>query len=121
MMVPIALRVAARLAQESLDVEVIDPRSVSPLDEETICESVRKTRKLVVADPGWQSAGLAAEIIALVCERLGPWLAAEPARVCLPDSHAPMSAALEEAYYPDDASLTDVVRGQFRKRQRAAS
>ena len=112
-MVPIALRVASQLQSESIEVEVIDLRSVSPLDQDAICDSVSKTRRLVVADPGWQSAGVAAEVVALVCERLGAVMVANPARVCLPDSHTPMSSALEEKYYPNDESMTNTIRTLF--------
>lgn len=114
MMVPISLRVAARLAAQSINVEVIDLRTISPLDETTICDSVWKTRRLVVADPGWQSVGVSAEVIALVCEKLGGRLAANPVRICLPNSHTPMSGVLEEKYYPNEASMTDTIRRLFR-------
>ena len=114
MMVPMSLRVAAQLAAESIDVEVIDLRTISPLDESTIFDSVSKTRRLVVADPGWQSVGTSSEVIALVCEKLGSELAANPVRICLPDSHTPMSAVLEEKYYPNDVSMTNTIRTLFR-------
>lgn len=112
-MVPMAMRVAERLAAESIDVEVIDLCSVSPLDTAAILASVEKTRRLVVADPAWQSAGMAAEVIASVAERLSSTMLAPPARVCLPDSHTPMSASLEAEYYPDEEKMTAVVRGVF--------
>ncbi len=115
MMVPIALRVASQLATESIDVEVIDPRTISPLDENTICNSVSKTRRLVVADPGWQSGGVSAEIIAAVCEKLGSRLVAEPVRICLPNSHTPMSATLEEKYYPSDMCMINTIRTLLQK------
>jgi len=113
-MVPIALRVAAQLASESISVEVIDLRTVTPLDQETIYASVSRTKRLAVADPGWQSVGVAAEIIATVCENLGHTLLANPIRICLPDSHTPMSAALEEQYYPNDTFVANTIRKLFR-------
>lgn len=109
-MVPASLRVAELLAQEDISVEVIDLRTVSPLDGDTVCRSVEKTRRLAVADPGWQSVGVAAELIAQVCERTGRSLAANPVRICLPDSHTPMSVSLEEAYYPTDESIASATR-----------
>jgi len=109
-MVPMALQAAIQLADENIDVEVIDLRTVSPLDEKTLCESVRKTGRLVVADPGWHSTGVAAEIIALVGEKIEQPLKARPARICLPDSHTPTSVALEEIYYPDDEVIKNTVR-----------
>ena len=109
-MVPIAMRAAATLEKEGIDIEVVDPRTLSPLDRKTICDSVFKTRRLVVADPAWQSFGAAAEIIATVCEHLGDKLKSRPARVSLPDSHTPMSMALEPEYYPDEADLAAAIR-----------
>lgn len=113
-MVPQSLRVAERLAQESIDVEVIDLRTLSPLDEESIWNSVRKTRKLAVADSGWQFMGAAAEIIANVSVKMGNELTVNPVRITLPDSHTPMSTTLEQNYYPDDDTITDTLRSLFR-------
>ena len=110
MMVPVALRAAAALGQEGIGVEVVDPRTLSPLDIETLCASVAKTRRLMVADPGWTSFGAAAEIVARIAEEMGDTLRARPARFCLPDSHTPMSMALEEQYYAGDAALAAAIR-----------
>lgn len=109
-MVPIALRAAAILEKEGVDVEVVDPRTLTPLDRKSICESAGKTGRIVVADPAWQSFGAASEIIATVAESLGDKLKAKPVRVTLPDSHTPMSMALEPEYYPDDTDLVTAVK-----------
>ena len=108
--VPLALRAAEVLAQEGVSVEVIDPRSISPLDEKSILNSVAKTRRLVVADPGWRSCGMASEVIALVAENLGSGLKSAPIRVTFPDSHTPMSQPLESAYYPGEKQVIDALR-----------
>src|SRR5262245_24303929 len=63
-MVPFALRVAAQLAEQGVDAEVIDLRTVSPLDSDSVCASVEKTGRLAVLDPAWGSFGVAAEIVA---------------------------------------------------------
>jgi pyruvate dehydrogenase E1 component beta subunit len=110
MMVPLALRVADRLAGEGISAEVLDLRTVSPLDVDTVCRSVQRTRRLVVADPAWQSVGVAAEVIAATCAEVGDRLAARPARICLPDSHTPMSLSLEKEYYPDEDHVLATVR-----------
>jgi pyruvate dehydrogenase E1 component beta subunit len=112
-MVPLALRAAAQLSEKSIDVEVVDMRTVSPLDSATVCESVVKTGRLIVADPAWRTGSVAAEIMAAVCERVGRDLKANPARVCLPDSHTPMSSALEQIYYPDETTIVNQVLAQF--------
>ena len=110
MMVPLALRAADRLAAEGISAEVLDLRTVSPLDVDAVCTSVHKTRRLVVADPAWQSVGVAAEVIAAVCEQAGDRLAARPVRICFPDSHTPMSMTLEKEYYPDEDRVLAKVR-----------
>jgi len=113
-MVPQALRVAAELARDGINVEVIDLKTVSPWDKQTVLESVSKTQRLVVADPAWKSFGVAGEIVATVCEELGRELAENPVRFCLPDSHTPMSAPLEQEYYPSDATLSSSIRSLVR-------
>jgi len=105
-MVPFALKVADRLAALGVDAEVIDLRTISPLDTETICSSVGKTGRLCVIDPAWRSFGVSAEVIASVAERSGHLLRADPVRICYPDSHTPMSSALEELYYLEEESVT---------------
>jgi len=109
-MVPFSLRIAHRLAQEGVDADVIDVRTVSPLDSDTICASVEKTGRLCVIDPAWQSFGISAEIIARVVERSGRALRTEPLRVCHPDSHTPMSSALEALYYPEETAVAERLR-----------
>jgi pyruvate dehydrogenase E1 component beta subunit len=116
-MVPLALRVAEQLAKESIEVEVIDPRTISPFDGRTICESVLKTGRLVVADPSWQSFGTAAEIVTQVTEKVGHRLIANPMRISYPDSHTPMSASLEKKYYPDEVSLANTLKKVFNSKR----
>lgn len=112
--VPQALRVANDLAKEGIDVEVIDPRTISPFDIASVCQSVSKTRKLIVIDPGWQFAGFAAEVIAGVVEQIGNRLVENPVRLCLPDSHTPMSMSLEKIYYPDEEKIAAAIRQLYK-------
>jgi acetoin:2,6-dichlorophenolindophenol oxidoreductase subunit beta len=104
-----ALRAAEQLAAQGISAEVIDLRTVRPLDIAAIVRSVRQTGRLVVADPAWRTGSVAAEIISSVCEELGGQLRANPKRVCFPDSHTPMSAPLEQAYYPDEKTIAEAV------------
>lgn len=108
-MVPAALRAADLLGSEGVSVEVVDPRTISPLDTDSICGSVSKTRRLLVADSAWRSFGVASEVVTQVVERFGSEMKAKPVRVCLPDSHTPMSSALEKVYYPDEVALLGAV------------
>jgi pyruvate dehydrogenase E1 component beta subunit len=109
-MVPTALKAAAELEKSGVDVEVVDPRTLNPLDRKTLCDSAFKTKRLVVADPAWHSFGASAEIIATVTENLGDKLKSRPVRVTLPDSHTPMSMALEPKFYPDVPEIVAAVR-----------
>ncbi len=96
-----ASQAAESLENEGIDVEVIDLRSLKPLDERLLFDSVRKTGRLVVADGGWKTCGVAAEISALVAEKTFSYLKAPILRVSLPDIPAPASSPLEKAFYPD--------------------
>jgi pyruvate dehydrogenase E1 component beta subunit len=109
-MVPVAMRAAALLEKDGIDVEVVDPRTLTPLDRRTICDSAFKTGRLIVADPAWHSFGAASEIVTTVAENLGDRLKAKPVRVTLPDSHTPMSMALEPDFYPDEGDVVAAVR-----------
>jgi acetoin:2,6-dichlorophenolindophenol oxidoreductase subunit beta len=109
-MVPLAMKAANEAAQEGMDVEVIDLRTVSPWDRSTVLRSVAKTGRLIVADPAWRSLGFAAEVVATVSESMGSRLKAPPRRICLPDSHTPMSAPLENAYYPSNETFKRTIK-----------
>jgi len=95
-----ALKAVDELAYLGIDVELIDLRTLKPLDNELLIDSAKKTGRVVVVDGGWKTMGLAAEILARVMEGAFRYLKAPIARVTLPDSPAPASSVLEEAYYP---------------------
>lgn len=97
------------LLAHGLEPEHIDLVSIKPWDADLVVASVRKTGRLVVADTGWSTCGVAAEIIATVTERAWSWMKAPAARVTLPDAPAPTSGVLEKAYYPGPESLVEAV------------
>ena len=103
-----SLKAAKILEKENIKVEVIDPRTLTPLDKETVIKSVKKTGRLVVVDPGWQSFGAAAEIVSTVMEKCAKEIKSSPVRVTLPDSHTPMSLKLEQNYY---INVNDIISG----------
>jgi len=109
-MVQEALKAATILAQESIDVEVVDPRTIKPLDKELILESVKKTGRVVIADSGWKSFGVAAELSALIAENCLSSLKSNIVRVALPDVPAPASRILEQAYYPTDQDIIAAIK-----------
>jgi acetoin:2,6-dichlorophenolindophenol oxidoreductase subunit beta len=113
-----SLKAARELARKGIEVELIDLRTVKPLDQELIFASVRKTGRLMIADGGWKTCGLAGEISALVCESMFEYLQAPILRVTLPDCPAPASAALEKAYYPTAATIVQAVREALKPSQR---
>ncbi len=119
-MVTEAMQAAGAMQKENTDIEVIDLRSVRPLDEDLIFQSVRKTGRLVVADTGWRSFGIAAEIAARVQEKCFGSLKAPVARVCLPDVPTPCSPALEKVYYPGSQDIQKVLKSLLTGRQDAA-
>lgn len=104
-----------KLAQEGIDVELIDLRTVKPIDADLVFDSVKKTGRLVIADGGWKTCGLAAEIAAMVCEAIFEYLKAPIQRVTLPDCPAPASSSLEAAYYPTAETICQAVRKVLRK------
>lgn len=92
-----ALEAAAILAKESIDAEVIDLRSLRPLDDETIMASIKKTHKVLIVDDGWKSGSISAEIMACINEQAFYELDAPMARVCTVEVPLPYAKHLEDA------------------------
>jgi acetoin:2,6-dichlorophenolindophenol oxidoreductase subunit beta len=108
-MVPLALQAADTLSKANIDAEVVDLRCLMPLDIASIIRSVKKTGRLVVAEPGWRMYGAAAEIIATVVETLGE-MRSRPRRVAWPQSAVPTSSKLEEQFYPTSDDIAAACR-----------
>lgn len=105
-----AEKAVEELAMSGISVELIDLRTVKPLDTELILSSVKKTGRLIVADVGWQSFGISAEISAIVAERAFNYLKKPVQRIALPDCPAPASHVLEKSYYPMAKDILQAVR-----------
>lgn len=88
------------IKEENLSVELIDLRSLIPLDKETILNSVKKTGKVLVLDPDWKTCGFAAEVLAVIVEEAFTDLKAPPVRLTYPDHPCPTSWTLSNHYYP---------------------
>ncbi|HXU99955.1 MAG TPA: pyruvate dehydrogenase complex E1 component subunit beta [Caulobacteraceae bacterium] len=99
-MVGLALEAADRLHQDGLEAEVIDLRSLRPLDHHTVVRSVMKTNRLVTVEEGWGPFGVGAEVVARVIEEAFDYLDAPPARVCQEDTPLPYAANLEALSLP---------------------
>jgi pyruvate dehydrogenase E1 component beta subunit len=104
------LEAAGQLAAEGVEAEVIDLRVLRPLDEETILESVRRTRRALVIDEGWRSGSLAAEVCARIAEHAFYELEAPPARVCSAEVPMPYARHLEEAALPQVEDVVQAAR-----------
>ena len=104
---------ATALAEDGVDVEVIDLLSMSPLDEETIRASVRKTGRLLIVDEDYERCSLARDIAALVTEKEFNILKSAPTSLTSPHSLRPFSAPLSEAFPPTTATIIDAAKGQF--------
>jgi pyruvate dehydrogenase E1 component beta subunit len=108
--VPEAVKAADELAEQGISAEVLDPRTLVPLDVEAIVSSVQRTGRLVVADPAHRTCSAAAEISAIVAEEAFSSLTAPIVRVTTPDTQIPFSPALEKQLYPNRYSIADAVR-----------
>jgi pyruvate dehydrogenase E1 component beta subunit len=109
-MVGVAMRAAEALAAQGISAEVINLRSLRPLDTETIVASVKKTSRLVTVEEGWPFAGIGAEISMQMMERCFDWLDAPPVRVHGLDVPLPYAANLEKLALPQPEWVVDAVR-----------
>jgi len=108
-MVHTAMAAAEKLSVEGISLEVVDPRTLYPLDEDGIIASVKKTHRLVIVHEEVKFAGSGAEIAAIVAEKAFDYLDAPILRVAAPFCPVPFSPPLEKAYVPSEAQLIDAV------------
>jgi len=109
-MVHLALQAAEELAGDGIECEIIDPRTTSPLDLDTILESVENTGRLVVVDEANPRCGLASDIVGAVAQAAFGDLKAAPKMVTPPHTPVPFSPILEDAYVPTPATIAEAVR-----------
>ena len=108
---PKTMIAAEQLAKDGIDAEVVDLRTLRPLDDETILTSVRKTRRAVIVDEGWRTGSLSAEISARIMEQALWSLDAPVARVCSAEVPIPYPRHLEDAALPNVPTIVAAVRG----------
>jgi pyruvate dehydrogenase E1 component beta subunit len=109
-MIQRCLKVADRFAQEGIDVEVVDPRTLVPFDLATILSSVEKTHRVVIVDETHQSCGVAAEIAARIAESGFDKLKTRIRRVATLDVPVPFSPPLEDYIGPSESRITEAIR-----------
>lgn len=110
LMVHKALKAAEKLREENISVEVIDPRSLVPLDTKSIIDSVKKTGRVLVVDEDYLSYGVTGEIIAIIAERAFDYLKAPPERLAVPDVPIPYNRALEDFIIPSTEKIIEKVK-----------
>lgn len=115
-MVHVALKAAETLAQEQISVEVVDPRTIRPLDTQTILNSVKKTSRAVVIDEGYRSFGITGEIAALIADEAFDYLDAPVKRIGAADVPVPLAPVLENSTIPTEAHLIETIKSLFGRR-----
>jgi pyruvate/2-oxoglutarate/acetoin dehydrogenase E1 component len=113
-MVWVALEAAGKLAEEGASVEVVDLRTLLPLDRETVCESVKKTSKVLLLHEDTRTAGLAGELAVSITESVFEYLDGPVVRVTAPDTPVPFSPPLEEAFLPNVDKVLEKARWLYR-------
>jgi pyruvate/2-oxoglutarate/acetoin dehydrogenase E1 component len=109
-MVWTAIEAADALAGEGIEIEVLDLRTLAPLDREAVCETARKTSKVLLLHEDTQTGGLAGELAATLTERVWDYLDGPIVRVTAPDTPVPFSAPLEEAFLPNAQKVIEKAR-----------
>ena len=112
--VPMSLAAAEKLAAEGIEAEVVDLRTIDPIDEETILTSVKKTNRLVVAQETWRRCSVSSEVAAIVAENALDYLDAPVIRVTGADVPVPAAPILESYVLPSEASIIEAVRQSVR-------
>ncbi len=108
--IELGFQAATQLAGEGIEADVIDLRTIKPLDERIVLESLHKTGRIVVVDTAWMKGGVCAEIGCLAAEKGFADLKAPVVRIGLPDVPTPAGYTLEQFYYPDTARIANAVR-----------
>ncbi len=112
-MVHKALKAAENLAKDGIDAEVLDPRSLSPLDKESILTSVEKTGRVVIIHEANRTNGFGAEIAAMIADEGFDLLNAPIKRVTAPDTPVPFSPVLERSFLPSEEKIISAVKELF--------
>jgi 2-oxoisovalerate dehydrogenase E1 component beta subunit len=113
-MVHVGLEAAGQLAREGIDLEIVDLRSLLPLDVDTILETARKTSKVLLLHEDTRTGGLGGEIAALISENVFEYLDGPIVRIAAPDTPVPFSPPLEEAFLPNARTVVEKARWLYR-------
>jgi len=112
-----AIKAAEQLRKEGIGAEVIDLRTLKPLDEDIILDSIKKTGRLIIADVGWKTGGVTAEIAAIISEKGFKHLREPIKRIASPDVPTPSSYVLEEEFYKGAKDIVDTAKRLFSRKK----
>ncbi len=104
------MEAAERLADDGIEIDVLDMRTIRPLDIDAVIESLKKTNRIVVVDQSWPFASVASEVMAQICEKAFDWLDHQPVRVNTDDVPTPYAKNLEAAYLPNADKIFAAVK-----------
>ena len=113
-MVVLAQEVAKKLEKEGFDIEIVDLRTIKPLDYDLILESVKKTGRVAILDFGYKFCGISSEVSSFLTEKAWNYLNAPVLRIALPDVPTPSSCALEKIYYPNVENIISQIKEFFK-------
>lgn len=108
-----ASKATLELAKAGISVELIDLRTIKPLDEDLIIKSVKKTGRLVIADGSWKTNSITSDISAIINEKAFGYLKSPVIRINLPDCPAPAARTLETAYYIDSKKIFEIIKSSI--------
>lgn len=114
-MVVEAMNAANELSKHGIEAEIVDLRSIRPLDEHTILESVRKTGRLLAVDTSWELCGVSSEVIALVAEKAFSHIRSPARRMTVADCPSPVSQTLESAFYPTASTIVKAITAMLNR------
>jgi len=118
-MVHEALAAAQELEKEGISVEVVDPRTLTPLDKKTIVESVKRTGRALIAEVSCKTCGVGAEISAILIEEAFDYLDAPILRIAAPDTPAPFSPGLQDYYIPNQEKIINTIKKHLKNLDRS--
>jgi len=101
--------------EQNIDIEVIDVRTLNPIDKTTISKSIKKTGRLLVLDSSWTDFGASSEVITLMIENYWKFFKHKPERLAFPNSHTPMAFKMEKKYYPNYRSIINKIKDILKK------
>ncbi len=111
--VPLTLAAAKILEADGISAEIVDPRTIKPLDTATVLASVRKTGRLIAIDPAHRTGSVASEVVAIASEHCFDALKAPPLRLCTPDTHIPFAPNMEKGLYPTTDAIVAAARAMI--------